>query len=78
MVFLFLFFFKSVSVCCLQWATVKLSLPLCASQKMEEAAVRAATEEHRRMKTQLDLQDRFRVDLEREKMVIRQHGTCLE
>lgn len=73
-----LFFFLSVSVCCLRWAPVKLSLPLCALQKMEEAAVRAATEEHRRMKTQLDLQDRFRVDLEREKMVISQHGTCLE
>lgn len=36
---------------------------------MEEAAAIAATEEHRRKKTQSDLQDRYRLDLEREKMV---------
>ncbi len=40
-----------------------------ASQKMEEAAAKAAIEEHRRKTTQLDLQDRYRLDLEREKMV---------
>lgn len=36
---------------------------------MEAAAAEAATEEERRKKTQLDLQDRFKLDLEREKMV---------
>lgn len=36
---------------------------------MEEAAAQAAIEEHRIMKTQLDLQDRYRLDLEKEKMV---------
>lgn len=30
---------------------------------------KAATEEHRRKKTQDDLQDRYRLDLEREKRV---------
>lgn len=38
-------------------------------QKMEEAAAKAALEEQRRKQTQLDLQDRYRLDLEREKMV---------
>lgn len=51
------------------------SLPHCASQKMEEAAVRAETEEHRREITHMDLQDRFRLDLEREKLVTSQHDT---
>lgn len=41
----------------------------CASQKMEEAAAKAALEEHMTKKTQLDLQDRYKLDLEREKMV---------
>ncbi len=36
---------------------------------MEEAAAKAAIEEHRRKTTQSDLQDRYRLDLEREKMV---------
>lgn len=36
---------------------------------MEEAAAKAALEEQRRKQTQLDLQDRYRLDLEREKMV---------
>lgn len=36
---------------------------------MEEAAARGAIEEQRRKKTQEDLQDRYRLDLEREKMV---------
>uniref|UniRef100_A0AAQ6AFZ1 PH domain-containing protein n=1 Tax=Amphiprion ocellaris TaxID=80972 RepID=A0AAQ6AFZ1_AMPOC len=40
--------------------------------KMEEAAAKAALEELRRKKTQLDLQDRYRLDLEREKMVRQQ------
>lgn len=42
---------------------------MCAHQKMEEAAAEAAIEEHRREKTQSDLQDRYKLDLEREKMV---------
>ncbi|XP_039992074.1 switch-associated protein 70 isoform X2 [Xiphias gladius] len=41
-------------------------------EKMEEAAAKAALEEHMRKKTQLDLQDRYRLDLEREKMVRQQ------
>lgn len=36
---------------------------------MEEAAAKATLEELRRKKTQLDLQDRYRLDLEKEKMV---------
>ena len=36
---------------------------------MEEAAAKAGLEELRRKKTQSDLQDRYRLDLEREKMV---------
>lgn len=42
---------------------------------MEEAAERAATEEQRREVTQTDLQDRFRLDLEREKLVTSQQDT---
>ncbi|KAK9542794.1 hypothetical protein VZT92_000625 [Zoarces viviparus] len=41
-------------------------------KKIEEAAAKATTEEHRRKQTQLDLQDRYRLDLEREKMVRQQ------
>ncbi|KAM8763377.1 switch-associated protein 70 [Acanthopagrus schlegelii] len=41
-------------------------------RKMEEAAARGAIEEQRRKKTQEDLQDRYRLDLEREKMVRQQ------
>ncbi|GAA6233673.1 switch-associated protein 70 [Lates japonicus] len=41
-------------------------------EKMEEAAAKAALEELRRKRTQLDLQDRYRLDLEREKMVRQQ------
>uniref|UniRef100_A0A8C8DQZ2 Switch-associated protein 70 n=1 Tax=Oryzias sinensis TaxID=183150 RepID=A0A8C8DQZ2_9TELE len=37
--------------------------------KMEEAAARAAREELQRKKTELDMQDRYRLDLEREKLV---------
>lgn len=40
--------------------------------KMEEAAAKATLEELRRKKAQLDLQDRYRLDLEREKMVRQQ------
>lgn len=46
-----------------------LSSFLGVLQKMEEAAAKAALEEQRRKQTQLDLQDRYRLDLEREKMV---------
>ncbi|XP_060893757.1 switch-associated protein 70 [Labrus mixtus] len=41
-------------------------------KKMDEAAAEAAVEEGRRKKTQLDLQDRYKLDLEREKMVRQQ------
>ncbi|KAM6949909.1 switch-associated protein 70-like [Lycodopsis pacificus] len=41
-------------------------------KKIEEAAAKATMEEHRRKETQLDLQDRYRLDLEREKMVRQQ------
>ena len=43
---------------------------------MEEAAAKAAVEEHRRKQTQLDLHDRYRLDLEREKMVIMRVDKC--
>lgn len=36
---------------------------------MEEAAGKATMEEHRRKRTQADLQNRYQLDLEREKMV---------
>ena len=38
---------------------------------MEDDAMKSALEEERRNKTQMDLQDRYRLDLEREKMVSR-------
>lgn len=57
------------------WAKASTSLSPCASQKMEEAAVRAATEEQRREISHMDLQDRFRLDLEREKLVTSQCDT---
>lgn len=45
------------------------SVFLCALQKMEEAVAQAALEEHRRVETQIDMQNCYRLDLEREKMV---------
>ncbi|KAL6113067.1 swap70 [Pungitius sinensis] len=41
-------------------------------KKIEEAAAEAAMEDHRRRQTELELQDRHRLDLEREKMVRQQ------
>uniref|UniRef100_A0A3B5KFK8 Switch-associated protein 70 n=1 Tax=Takifugu rubripes TaxID=31033 RepID=A0A3B5KFK8_TAKRU len=41
-------------------------------KKMEEAAERATMEEYRRKRTQADLQNRYQLDLEREKMVRQQ------
>ncbi|XP_054473164.1 switch-associated protein 70 [Anoplopoma fimbria] len=41
-------------------------------KKIDEAAAKAAMEEQRRKQTQSDLQDRYRLDLEREKMVRQQ------
>lgn len=39
------------------------------AQALEEAAADAAEEEQRRLQTQTELQDRYRMDLEREKLV---------
>uniref|UniRef100_K7G8C5 Switch-associated protein 70 n=1 Tax=Pelodiscus sinensis TaxID=13735 RepID=K7G8C5_PELSI len=41
-------------------------------QQLEEAAARAAEEEKKRLQTQMELQDRFSLELEREKMVRQQ------
>ncbi|XP_026143154.1 switch-associated protein 70b [Carassius auratus] len=41
-------------------------------QKLEEAAANAAEEEHRRLQTQSELQDLYRVEMEKEKMVRQQ------
>ncbi|KAM8894347.1 switch-associated protein 70 isoform 2-T3 [Spinachia spinachia] len=41
-------------------------------KKIEEAAAEAVMEDHRRKQTQLEVQDRHRLDLEREKMVRQQ------
>lgn len=38
-------------------------------QALEEAAAQAAEEERRRLQTQTELQDRYRTDLEKEKLV---------
>lgn len=42
-------------------------------QQLEAAAARAAEEEKKRLQTQVELQDRFSLELEREKMV---SGAC--
>lgn len=44
-------------------------------QQLEAAAARAAEEEKKRLQTQVELQDRFSLELEREKMV---SGSCSE
>ncbi|XP_063053733.1 switch-associated protein 70b [Engraulis encrasicolus] len=41
-------------------------------QKLEEAAANAAEEERRRLETQMELEGRYRIDLEKEKMVRQQ------
>ncbi|KAL4622868.1 switch-associated protein 70-like [Arapaima gigas] len=41
-------------------------------KKLDEAAAKAAREEQMRLQTQVELQDRYRMDLEREKMVRQQ------
>uniref|UniRef100_A0ACB8G454 Switch-associated protein 70 n=1 Tax=Sphaerodactylus townsendi TaxID=933632 RepID=A0ACB8G454_9SAUR len=54
-----------------------LTGPFCTScgvrsghcRQLEEAAARASEEEKKRLKTQMELQDRFSLELEREKMV---------
>ncbi|XP_029909122.1 switch-associated protein 70b [Myripristis murdjan] len=54
----------------LQTANEAKQLELEAMRKaLEEAAANAAEEERRRLQTQTELQDRYRMDLEREKMV---------
>ncbi|RXN18292.1 switch-associated 70-like protein [Labeo rohita] len=45
---------------------------LCVAQKLEEAAANAAEEERRRLQTQSELQDLYRVEMEKEKMVRQQ------
>lgn len=42
---------------------------LPCGQALEEAAAQAAEEERRRLQTQTELQDRYRMDLEKEKLV---------
>lgn len=42
---------------------------LSCGQALEEAAAQAAEEERRRLQTQTELQDRYRTDLEKEKLV---------
>lgn len=42
---------------------------LPCGQALEEAAAQAAEEERRRLQTQTELQDRYRTDLEKEKLV---------
>lgn len=46
-----------------------MTVPSAICQKLEEAAANAAEEERRLLQTQTEQQDRYRVDLEREKMV---------
>lgn len=45
-------------------------LCLCVAQKLEEAAANATEEERRRLQTQNELQDLYRVEMEKEKMVL--------
>lgn len=52
------------------WLPLNISFLFCAQQKIDAAAAEAAMEDHRRKQTELELQDRHRLDLEREKMVI--------
>lgn len=46
-------------------------------QQLEAAAARAAEEEKKRLQTQVELQDRFSLELEREKMVSSAWGVLL-
>lgn len=46
------------------------------SQALEEAAADAAEEEQRRLQTQTELQDRYRSDLERERLVGQKRQPC--
>ncbi len=43
---------------------------LCVAQKLEEGAANAAEEERRRLQTQNELQDHYRLEMEKEKMVV--------
>lgn len=51
--------------------------PALLFQQLEAAAARAAEEEKKRLQTQVELQDRFSLELEREKMVSGAHGFLL-
>lgn len=46
------------------------AIVFCVGQKLEEAAANAAEEERRRLQTQNELQDLYRVEMEKEKMVL--------
>lgn len=48
--------------------------PALLFQQLEAAAARAAEEEKKRLQTQVELQDRFSLELEREKMVSSARG----
>lgn len=54
---------------CIQMHLFLLSTFSLLVQQLEEAAARAAEEEKKRLRTQMELQDRFSLELEREKMV---------
>lgn len=47
-------------------------------QALEESAASAAEEERRRLQTQTELQDRYKMDLEREKMVRHPSSSSIE
>lgn len=51
--------------------------PYPSLQQLEAAAARAAEEEKKRLQTQVELQDRFSLELEREKMVSSAWGVLL-
>jgi len=51
--------------------------PTLLFQQLEVAAARAAEEEKKRLQTQVELQDRFSLELEREKMVSSARGFLL-
>lgn len=53
----------------LRYIIACLSLSVTVGQKLEEAAATAAEEERRRLQTQHQLEDHYRAEMEKEKMV---------